>query len=177
MCCVKNADSSFFMRSSTFWNPAVNSLVWRSWHGWRDTATFSQAEGRNTCGGGTGRHTHAPSPLHFWFKVCLSGLVNYFLQLPACISKTTPEGSHPMLWDRPRPQSCKRWHLIFSVWQSTSPGFRTVNVCNKGHDCPCLLGYDPCRFHLTPRETLVEEKSSSHLAGTFCQSTEVGRYT
>lgn len=30
VCCVKNAASSFSVRSSPFWNPAVNSWLWRS---------------------------------------------------------------------------------------------------------------------------------------------------
>lgn len=71
-----------------------------------------------------------PTSVHLWFEVCLSGLVNYFLQLLACISKTTREGSHSMLWDRPRPQSCKHRHLTFSVRQNTSIGFGTINVPN-----------------------------------------------
>lgn len=133
------------MRSSTFWSPAVNSWVWRSWHGWRDTATFSQGKGRNTSGGGTGRHKTLP-PHSRAALVWRMSLVNCFLQVPACRSKVMEA---TLLWD-----TANR-HWMSSVFQNTSTGFKNMTITNAGPRSLSHLSFPALEQHWMKREQFL----------------------
>lgn len=151
VCCVKNAAGSFSVRSSTFWNPAVNSWVWRSWHGWRDTATFSQGKGRNTCGGGTGRHNMHPP--HFRAVLVWGmSLVNYFLQVPARRSKVMEA---TLLLDIVLDPSPANRHWMSSVCQNTSTGFRNMTMTNAGPWSLLHLSFPSLEQHWMKRKQFL----------------------
>lgn len=121
VCCVKNAANSFSMRSSPFWNPAVNSQLWRGWHGWRDTATFSQGKGRNVGEGLGGTTRTLPTSGQFWFEGCL-WLTIFF----KCQYAETRWWKPHYSWTCPRPQPCKQTPNV----PKFTTGFRNVTMTN-----------------------------------------------